>query len=303
MLNNSDKQKDIAIDILKNELDIEPTTLLRFTTGYCHSVYYVKSELDEFVLRVTSEGNKWFYDGSVKWLSELAGLDIPIPKMLRHGQYENVYYTLITYIHGKDLGEVYHTLTDLEKQEIVSELVAIQRKVATLPVDANCCDSYLFVVNHIQRSRESIASNKIFDPSICDAVEELLGTFKKYLTEVEPTAFLSDTSTKNVLIHNGRLSGIVDIDEVDYGDPLLVVGLTNMALLAIRADTKYIDYWLDEIQANSAQRKIVVFYTLLFCVNFMGERGTTFCNGKVVPANQDEVELFNSIYVKLLAML
>jgi len=68
--------------------------------------------MNEFVVGVTN--SKWHYVGSVKWLKELARLDTPIPKILRHGQYNNVYYTLITYIHGRDIGEVYHTLNDFQ---------------------------------------------------------------------------------------------------------------------------------------------------------------------------------------------
>jgi hypothetical protein len=106
-----------------------------------------------------------------------------------------------------------------------------------------------------------------------------------------------------VLINNGKLAGIVDIDEMGYGDTLVVVGVTNMALLLMEADTKYIDYWLDEMQANDIQRKALTFHTLLYCIDFMGERGAKFNNDVVVPVNQDEVNLLKSIYDKLLAML
>ena len=64
-----------------------------------------------------------------------------------------------------------------------------------------------------------------------------------YFSAVRPTAFLGDITTKNVLVHEGKLSGIVDVDEICYGDPLFVVGLTHMALLAMGADTDYTTGW------------------------------------------------------------
>jgi len=310
VLNDWDTKKEIALKILKDELNITPVEVTRFTTGMCHSVYYVKTETEECVLRVTE--SKWHYDGSVKWLNELARFDIPIPKILRHGQYKDVYYTLITYINGKDLGDVYHTLTDSQKRDIVKELVEIQKKVSVIPPDKIENSDYYFplsavcierIKDVIQRVRESIMENKVFDPGVCDAVASAADTFENYFANVKPTTYLDDISNKNVLIHNGRLAGIVDIDEMGYGDPLEIVGLTNLALLLMEADTKYIDYWLDEMQANDIQKKALTFYTLLSCIGVMGEQGAKCSNDTVVPVNQNEVELLNSIYNKLLAML
>jgi len=292
-----DSKKEIALKILRDELNITPIELTRFPTGFCHSVYYVKTETEEYVLRVTE--SKWHYDGSVKWLNKLTRFEIPIPKIIRHGQYWDVYYAIITYIRGKDLGDVYHTLNDFQKREIVKELVEIQRKVSVIPTNEIEGSGYLpeeRINNIIQRARESITANKVFDPSVCDAVADLVN--KVYFANVKPKAYLDDISTKNVLIHNGKLAGIVDIDEMGYGDPLEVVRLTNMALLLMEADTKYIDYWLNEMQANDIERKAVIFYTLLSCIGFMGERGAKFKNDMVVPVNQDEIELLNSIYNK-----
>jgi hypothetical protein len=90
---------------------------------------------------------------------------------------------------------------------------------------------------------------------------------------------------------------------VCFGDPLLVVGLTNMALLLMQADTKYIDYWLVEMNADDVQRRAVIFYTLLICVDFMGEQGMRFENGNIVPYSQKTTENLSSLYHELLEKL
>jgi len=305
---SEDTKKDIALRILRNELSIMPGEITRFPTGFCHSVYYINSKAGEFVLRVTE--SKWHYDGSVKWLTELARLDIPIPKILRNGQYEDVYYTLITYIDGKDIGDVYYTLKDYQKRIVIKELVEIQRKVSELSprlLDGyeNCSaiGNFESIKNNIQRIRKNITANKIFNPAVCDAVEDITENLKDYFMSINPVVFLDDIQTKNVLISNGKLVGIVDIDEIGYGDPLVVVGVTNMALLLMKADTNYIDYWLDEMQANDIQRRALTYYTLLSCIEFMGERGANFSNDVLVSTNQDEIELINSIYFELLSKL
>ena len=142
--------------------------------------------------------------------------------------------------------------------------------------------------------------NKIFDTAVCDNVSSAMDIFQNYLVNVEPLAFLDDITTKNVLIHCGKLAGIVDVDEICYGDSLLTIGLTNMSLLAMKTDTKYIDFWLDELNITPIQRKVVMLYTLVYCIDFMGEQGMKFDNGKVIPANQETIALLKSIYHDLI---
>ena len=300
---NQDTKIDVAIKILSEELNIFPTVVKRFTNGYCHSVYYVETEKEQFVLRVST--SEWHYRGSLQWLPLLGNLGISVPKILKHGHYGEVFYALITYINGTDLGDIYHTLNDTQKREIAMELAAIQQKVAVLSIEPT--DMYICPPADVGRKtaycRERIEQNKVFDAAVCDKVAEIFNTHNNYFGEIEPVAFLDDISTKNVLVYNGKLSGIVDVDEMGYGDPLSVIGLTNMALLAMDTDTKYIDFWLDAINASETQRKIVTLYTLLYCIDFMSERGTCFGNDNVVPVNQKEVELFSSIFNKLITAI
>jgi len=306
-----DSRKDIAIKILNNEFGVNPMELKRFTSGYCHSVYYVKFEKDEFALRITGKDNKEYYLGSIKWLSELIALDIPVPKLIKHGQYNDVYFTIISFINGKDLGEVYSILNDSQKQIIVKNLSEIQKKVATIPTmelygypysgNNNSFSTWIkYLESLIKRSFERISKNNIFNKYICNDVTNIMYKFKNYFLKIKPIAFLDDITTKNVLIHEGKLSGIVDIDEICFGDSLLVIGLTNMALLAMKTDTKYTDYWLDEIKANEIQREVVIFYTLLFCIDFMSEQGMQFDNDKNITYNQKTIENLNCICNELI---
>ena len=311
MIDCSDTRKSIAIEILNHELGIVPTEISRFTNGYCHSVYHVKSADGECVLRVTGKENEKYYHGAVKWLSGLSKLDIPVPKIIKHGQYKEVFYVLISFLPGKDLGDVYHSLTDFQKRDIAKELAAIQRKAAGLPAYDRYGDSdsgsfetwHEFLLSYVNRSYERIKQNGVFDAAICDAVAEVMRGFEDYFAGIKPTPFLDDITTKNVLIHNGKLSGIVDVDYICYGDALKVVGLANMALLATQADTVYIDYWLSEIGADETQRKAVTLYTLLTCIDFMSEQGMQFDNGNSVSVNRERTELLNAVFNKLMKEL
>lgn len=94
---------------------------------------------------------------------------------------------------------------------------------------------------------------------------------QEYLDQVRPIPYLDDISTKNLLIHEGKLSGIIDIDWIGLGDMLTFVALSKVALLNMDLDTKYIDYLLDEIHPTLVEYKAFIFYCLIFCVDFMGK--------------------------------
>jgi len=298
-----DTRKNDALEILREKLKIVPKEIHRFTTGYCHNVYHIKCEDKDYVLRITSEANKAYYFGSIRWLSELSRLEIPVPKILAHGQHNHIYFVLMTYICGKDLGEVYHTLDDFQKCGIAKDLCKVQKKVSLLPsinqygYHGNLFGTWSkYLESLIERSRRRMAQNEVFDTSLCNNVSSVMHAFADYFLNIKPLPFLDDITTKNVLIHDGKLAGIVDIDEICHGDSLLTIGLTNMSLLSMNADTRYIDFWLDELCATPVQRKAVDFYTLLFCIDFMGEQGMRFDNDKVISINQKTIASLKYIY-------
>jgi hypothetical protein len=104
-----------------------------------------------------------------------------------------------------------------------------------------------------------------------------------------------------VIIHNGRLSGIVDVDEICFGDPLTTPALTQMSLLASGYPTDYVDFWCDALELDHAQRRAVVFYTALFCVCFLGEVGQAFNANGSATVDLQKVARLNAILDDLLA--
>jgi hypothetical protein len=69
-------------------------------------------------------------------------------------------------------------------------------------------------------------SPSAIDSALVGRVERALYSAMAYLDQVRPTCFLDDLTTKNVIVAEGVLRGVVDFDVVCYGDPLFQVGLT-----------------------------------------------------------------------------
>eukprot|EP01132_Coremiostelium_polycephalum_P011221 gene11221-13747_t len=287
-------------------------SITRFSLGQVCFVYDVQDSNDNrYVIRMGSSQDQ--FKQSIYWYEKLKAIDIPIPKLQEHGIKDSIPYLILERVPGTDLGEVYHTLTSDQKIQIVDDLVCIQNKVNSLLPEGNGYgyassyeDNSLYpkwedvIEDMVKKSERRIIDANRFDPSYVDRVKEKLNDFKEYFSQIPPKPFLDDTTTKNVIINNnGKLSGIVDTDEVCFGDRIFVLALTRMALLSKQVPTDYTDHWSVRWSLNHQQQKVLSLYTLLFCLNFMGEIGTVFKNQTVGDMYEKNISLYKEIFEKI----
>lgn len=266
--------------------------------GIGNYVFIVVTASSKYILRCSNEKNA--YDDTIHWLSELKTCDIPIPKVLASGRFEIYEYLILSYAEGKDIGDIYRWLTDEEKRQIAKEVVNIQKSVSKLRTDVPLDWNWnTFVDRMLNRAYKLISVNHYFDVSKVDAIRQMQKELQDYMISVKPTPYLDDISTKNLLIDNGHVSCVIDIDWMGHGDILTFAAMTKVALLNMKLDTKYVDYLLEELHISEEQNKAFIFYCLLYCVDFMGERGTQFLD-KVIPVNREIVDRLNDIYDELM---
>lgn len=276
-----------------------PTVIERCTVGQGNYVYIVGCLNGKYVFRCSEE--KDAYKDTIYWLERLSMLDIPVPKIMANGSFDKYEYIILTYFEGKDIGLVYSKLTEEEKRDIAREIVAIQKKMESLRLENIPADwSWKAEVDGmLERAKIRIAQNGYFDTAKVDRLYPLEEELEAYFADIKPIAYLDDVSTKNLLIHNGHISGIVDIDWMGMGDKLTYVALTNMALLNMECDTNYVKYIVEEMRLSTIQKRAFHFYTLMFCVDFMGERGMQFMD-KRIEVNEDIIRRLNDLYDELM---
>lgn len=129
------------------------------------------------------------------------------------------------------------------------------------------------------------------------------GSEVAYLDSVSPRPFLDDTTTKNVPIHEGALTGVVDVDSVCFGDPLFAVALTRMALLSRDFDIDYIDYQCAALNLPDVQWAALDLYTTLSCVGFLSEFGQAFSEQPSTTVDTGQTARLLSILHILVAAL
>lgn len=276
----------------------EPSAIERCAVGQGNYVYIVECNDTKYVVRCSSENGA--YNTSISWLEKLAAIEVPVPRVIAKGMYDKYEYLILSYIEGKDIGIVYELLTVEEKKAIAKDIVHIQNQVATLEPENVAADwSWIAFINYmLERATERIVQNGYFDVQKVERLREQMEQLEEYFANIKAVPYLDDISSKNLLIHNGRISGIIDVDWIGIGDKLTFVALTYMALLNLEYDTDYVEYILDEMQVSGIGQRAFLFYSLMYCVDFMGERGMQFMDKKV-EVNEQIIDRLNNIYDKL----
>ena len=286
----------ITVIFMKN-LNQKPRNINRCAVGIGNEVYIVECDNEKYIFRCSIEENA--YEETIHWLTQLSTLDIPSPQVLAHGTWDEYQYLILNYMEGEDIGLIYTTLIAPEKKQIAKDVMEIQRKVAQLQLPEDTSWSWGDFLNEmLDRAEERMAVNGYFDTGKVTRIKEEMPLLDEYFNRIKPVAYLDDISTKNLLIHNGKLSGVIDIDWMGVGDNLTFIAMTYVALRNMDCETDYVDYLLEERGCTEEERKAFLFYCLMFCVDFMGERGMQF-GDKKIEVSESVIERLNRIYEEL----
>jgi hypothetical protein len=239
---------------------------------------------------------------------------VPLPRMVATSLEPSEIqfpFVILEQLPGSDLGQIYQTLSSHEKLEIVSEVVGIQEKVSVLPEASGFGLAYSYsqppeyrtwgaaVLAILERAQKRIERSGNPGRSYVKPGRQILSRYESYFAVVRPIPFLDDTTTKNVLVDQGRLTGVVDVDRLCFGDPLLTIGLTRMALLADARDVDYVEHWMNLMALSQQQREAVDAYTRLFCVDFMSELGQRFNKDEQPEIDLEKFARLSSVFETL----
>jgi aminoglycoside phosphotransferase (APT) family kinase protein len=307
-----------AAHIVRRVLNEPVLTVNRFPTGACHFVYDVVTESGRNVVaRISWPENRHFLAGAIYWYGWLKPKGLPLATIVSHdieAKLSPFPYMILERLAGKDLGAVYQQLSRAQKKTLANEIVRLQKLAGSLPLgrgfgfvksykSASFHSTWIDVLHSLlNRSRSRIQAAGIMDVRQVDRAAKKLENYTSYFAQIAPRCFLDDVTTRNVIVHDGKLSGIVDVDFVCFGDNLLCTALTQMSLINSRADLNYIDYWCEAADVTEQQREVLVFYTALFCVDFMGELGQQFNKDHPESINRERVLELNDALDKLLSL-
>ena len=302
ILNEPDESTAIAVaaDFLTG-----PVQITRFLTGLQHFVFEAKSGRDKVVVRLSRRDAASVAEDSVYWSNYLRPLGVPLPKLIHADTTMTRHpfpFVILERLPGQDLGLVIDRLKDDHLRDLALHLARIQSIVTDLPEgkgygfaprmegDFPFSTWQDLIHAEVSRSQKRIRRAGAVDENSADRIRAAAEAFAGYFEGIAPTPFLHDITTKNVIVDGNRLSGIVDVDDLCFGDPIFLVGLIRMALLAHGNPISYADAWVGTLKPDREQIRALDFYTALFSVNFMAELGQRFNRGRAAQVEPSYVE-------------
>ena len=284
-----------------------PEKINRNETGISSYVYTIVYPKIKYIIKISE--NSSLISGSTYWYDQLKNLDLPIPKIISLNTEETPSYCIMTFLEGEDLGKVYNYLSENDKKNIADQMFYYQNEAKKIPyvngfgylnslndIKNKKSSWYEVVSDHIKRSEERIIKNKIFPIKYVNYLKNYIKYFEKYFYKVKSIPFFDDLTTKNVLIKDGKISGIVDLDWVCFGDRLYVIALCQMSLLNMNYDIIYINYWKNLENLTKEQKIVFLFYILVFCVDFMSEKGMKFNKEIIEEVRPEDKAILENIF-------
>jgi aminoglycoside phosphotransferase len=287
----------IAGDLAAAAVGRPPTEVRRFSTGSHHYVFEATfADRSPVVVRIAAEHSRSAMAGALRLSSLLRPRGVPLPEIIAEGVNHRFSHLVTERLPGTDLGEVICGLSDSNLEAIAKQVARAQNLTsqtasgtrygyAIEPEYAPWERWSQVLLDNLARSRRRIAAAKLFDEDAIDTIAKLVSATRAELDALSPVPFLHDTTTKNVIVTpEGSFSGIVDVDDLCFGDPRYVVALTFASLMSSGGPTRYVDAWMNA--AGHRNDRIFRLYVALFLVDFMSEHGQEF-NGNAPASSAD----------------
>lgn len=292
-------QKIIFKHFGKNAEKIE-----RMTTGLANEVYSVWVANSDYIIRMNQRES---IKGSGKYIPLFKSIGIKVPELIVEDYSKELIpfnYQILNKIDGVDIKKVITTLSDEQLQNIAKEITNIIKKLVNISTNGlfgniGITEEKLepslnkVVEKMLVKIKERNAKTKVIKKEYLEIFEKILIKYEKYFQNAESKFYFDDMSSKNVIIHDGKFNGIVDLDEVAYGDFLESIGRIKASWYGTKYGEYYTKAIMDNLNLNDEQRKIVTMWALLNVIWWQSELGIKFNQNSSTNINPKKVERNN----------
>ena len=301
---------ELATELAEAALGRHPVAASRFATGSQHFVFEVRfADRPAVVMRISRPSDRQLSKGASDLSRQLRPLGVPLPSVLAEDLEAPFPWMMLERLSGTDLGHVIGTLSAHQLDAVAAQIVRAQAIVGTTtsagrygyaarPGDAPHALWSDVLAASLDRSRRRIAAIGLYDLGPVTAAEALLERLRAEADDQPATPFLHDTTTKNVIVApGGDFSGIVDVDDLCFGDPRAPLALTVAAIAAFGSPSPYPEFWMRH--AGHRDDRLFRFYVALYLLDFMSEQGQVF-NGNQQASVPETRQRLERLYVTAL---
>lgn len=214
----------------------------RVQGGAQNVVFKVAGPMGSRALRISPKGASRIVERSLAWNALLGGAGVPVARMEASGHEAGggFPWTASEWVGAEDLGKVYAGIGVEQRVDLARQIKDIQDKarsaigktqgfgVAASPSEPPSAETWARHISSLLSHRISkFASPSFLEGALLSSVK---GWFEKEAADgvfdaVEPWGYMHDIADRNVLVADGQVKAIVDLDEVSHGDRLCAVAL------------------------------------------------------------------------------
>ncbi|MCC3766083.1 phosphotransferase family protein [Streptomyces sp. UNOC14_S4] len=262
----------------------EAVTAHRIPTGRSHFVFTVELASGEcLIARITRHDRAECFAGFAYWRRQLAGVGVPVPRVLSMDLSGTVLPWPIMFLEkapGNDLCNVYADLTAAEKRSVADDLLGIQHRVRGLPRgpgyggvasygDLRCHPCWSDVLwEYFTGAIDQLTPLQRQAPAI-GQIRRTIRELRPELDSISPLPYLIDATHQNVLVDGGRVTAIVDLDELGFGDALYPLGVARAGLLARGPEADCIEQVAAPLCVGPNRQRIFDLYSAIACLKML----------------------------------
>lgn len=266
----------------------EPLKITKKIVGICNEVFEIEFENESYILRMNEE-KKYLY-GTHKFLPIFQKLQITTPIIIVDDYSKTQFpfcYQILSKIKGQDLGVVIHKLNENSLKSIASEVSDIFDKFNSLPLERTFGEitgldeeSFYSLTEIIKNQKKTILERnkktKVIDQETIDIMNNLINVYQNYFLQVKPKLYYDDICSKNIMIHNGKFNGLVDLDFLMKGDYLEAIGRIIASWYGKKHEEIYINEIIKLQKLDDYQKRIIKMYAILNLIYWTSEEGIQF---------------------------
>lgn len=194
--------------------------------GHAGLTFEVRTAGGAYIVKTRHEPGA--FDFSQWHFTVLRGLGISTPIIVSQGKTADFEYLVLEKIPGRDLGYELGQMSKTQMTKLAEQIVVIQRKVGSLPHGNGYGWTPMPIAGPFPSWNAVIERDLKSSPGEVQAVAD---EWSSDFDGIQPTCFLDDLTVKNVIVQEGALQGIVDLDSVCYGDPLYWLSLAEVTVV------------------------------------------------------------------------
>lgn len=308
----SDKaHHDVIARIIQKEFGAKPGRITRMGNGICNEVYLVDAAGREVFVRLKAEARYMF--GSHNHIPIFRSKGIRVPEILAedYSKREMPFaYQILSKIDGRDINDVIDTLADDQLRAIAGEISNVFQQLRDVPNNGkfgvlwgdgdDLVDSW---AAEIARMTKVVlgwgARTGVLDARMEHILTWINAEYKDYFEGVRPITYFGDICAKNVMIHEGRFAGLVDLDSLAQGDPLEAIGRIKASWYGTHYGRVYAEAVMDAQALSREQRKLVTMYALLNRTYWTMENGIQFNQNTIAEVDREREQTDKAIVEKI----